>query len=64
MNTFFKIGGNEEGLWRLFYQMKMGRQWILAMEDIDWKTKRSGCNDGLGEGTRQLVSETSKWIGL
>ena len=38
---------SKEGLWRLFYQMKMGRQWILAMEDIDWKTKRSGCNDVL-----------------
>ena len=56
---------SKEGLWRLFYQMKMGKQWILAMEDIDWKTKSSGCNDGLCEGTRQLnVGETSKWIGL
>ena len=55
---------SKEGLWRLFYQMKMGRQWILAMEDIDWKTKKSGCNDGLCEGTRQLVGETSKWIGF
>ena len=51
---------SKEGLWRLFYQMKMGRQWILAMEDIDWKTKKSGCNDGVCEGTRQLVGETSK----
>ena len=49
---------SKEGLWRLVDQMKMGRQWILANEE------ESGYNDGVGEGTTQLVGETSKWIGL
>ena len=31
---------NKEGLWRFVDQMKMSRQWILAIEDIDWKMKR------------------------
>ena len=31
---------SREKLWKLVDQMKMGRQWISAIEDIDWKTKR------------------------
>lgn len=31
---------SKEGPWRLVDQMKMGRQWISAIEDIDWKMKR------------------------
>ena len=31
---------NKERLWRFVDQMKMSRQWILVIEDIDWKMKR------------------------
>jgi len=31
---------SREKLWRLVDKMKMGRQWISAIEDIDWKMKR------------------------